>query len=265
MFGTRIGLVLASQSTARGGSVAGGPKDHGSDSHMRLHTMTVLLEFTRCSPTCLSYIIHSLVCLSFSYNQLTHSLQQLRHGPSCICNRQAPGHQHVEQRAVYQCKRLADSQLGNTMHCEIISSSHTLVDNRDILKHRNAAKQHLVHSIGGIHKGDHGGGMLKQRPTLHITRSNRYQVHAHVDNVKSHFIQSARDNIPEFYDRQCIEAVTVRLEFIDSPLADNRYLFPIAECVEDGVHGPNAMQAELQAAIKWLVSTIVPAGSNPAV
>jgi len=34
------------------------------------------------------------------------------------------------------------------------------------------------------------------------------------------------------------------LEFIDSLLADNKYLFPIAERVEGGVRGPNPTQRE---------------------
>ena len=71
--------------------------------------------------------------------------------------------------------------------------------------------------------------MLKQWPTLDITCSNRYQVRAHVDKVKSHLIQSLRDNVAELYD----------LHRFESLLADNKYLVPVAECVEDGVHGPN--------------------------
>jgi len=42
MFGTRICLVLASRSVARGGSVAGSPKVHDRDCLIRLHAMTVL-------------------------------------------------------------------------------------------------------------------------------------------------------------------------------------------------------------------------------
>jgi len=90
--------------------------------------------------------------------------------------------------------------------------------------------------------------MLNQRPTLDITRSNRYQVRAQVDKVKSHFIQSARDNIAELYDLHRFESAAERLEFIDSLLADNKYLFPIAERVEGGVRGPNATQRESKAA-----------------
>ena len=77
MFGTRICLVLASRSIARGGSVAGSPKVHGGDCLIRLHTMTVLLDFTRCSPSCSSYIRRTFVRLSCTYNQLTHSHQQV--------------------------------------------------------------------------------------------------------------------------------------------------------------------------------------------
>jgi len=79
--------------------------------------------------------------------------------------------------------------------------------------------------------------MLKQRPTLDSTRSNQYQVPAQVDKVKSHLIQSARDNIAELYDLHRFESNTEPLDFIDSHLADNKYLFPLAERVEGGVYG----------------------------
>jgi len=75
------------------------------------------------------------------------SIWSLRHGTSCICNGQTPGALHVEQTAVYECKRLGDGKLCNVTRCESISCSPTLVDNRDVLEHRNAAKQHSVHSI----------------------------------------------------------------------------------------------------------------------
>jgi len=116
-----------------------------------------------------------------------------------------------------------------------------------------------------MHKGDLERGMLKQRPMLDITRSNWYQVRAQVDKVKSHFIQSARDNIAELYDLHCFESTAEHLEFIDSLLADNRYLFPIAELVKGGVHGLNPTQRESKAAKEWLASTLLPGGSNPAV
>ena len=58
----------------------------------------------------------------------------------------------MEQVAVYECKGLGDCMLCKAMRCESISGSHTLLDNRDVLEHRNAAKQHLVHSISGTHK-----------------------------------------------------------------------------------------------------------------
>jgi len=107
--------------------------------------------------------------------------------------------------------------------------------------------------------------MLKQRPTLDITHSNRYQVRAQVDKVKSHFIQSARDNIVELYDLHYFESAAERLEFIDSLLADNKYLLPIAERVEGGVCGPNPTQREAKAANEWLASTLLPGGRNPGV
>jgi len=107
--------------------------------------------------------------------------------------------------------------------------------------------------------------MLKQRPMLDITRSNQYQVRAQVDKVKSHFIQSARDNIAELYDLHRFESAAERLEFIDSLLADNKYLFPVAEHVEGGVHGPNPTKRESKAANEWPASTLLPGGSNPGV
>jgi len=53
----------------------------------------------------------------------------------------------VEQMAVYECKRLGDGKLCNTMPCDSISGSPRLADNRDVLEQRYAVKQHLVHSI----------------------------------------------------------------------------------------------------------------------
>jgi len=107
--------------------------------------------------------------------------------------------------------------------------------------------------------------MLKQWPTLDITRTNRYQVRVQVDMVKSHFIQSVRDNIAELYDLHCFESAAERLEFIDSVLADNKYLFPVAERVKGGVRCPNPMQRESKATNEWLLSTLLSGGSNPTV
>ena len=107
--------------------------------------------------------------------------------------------------------------------------------------------------------------MLKQQQTLDITLSNRYQVRAQPDKAKFNFIQSARDSVAERYDLRCIESDAERLEFIDSLVADNKYLFPVAERVEGGVRGPNPTQRESKAANEWLASTLLPGGSNPAV
>jgi hypothetical protein len=123
----------------------------------------------------------------------------------------------------------------------------------------------LVHTIQGTQKGDFERGMLKQRPRLDITRSSPYQVRAQVDKVKSHFIQSARDNIAELYDLHRLESATEHLEFIDSLLADNKYLFPITEHVEGGVRGPNPTERESKAANEWLTSTLLLTRSNSAV
>jgi len=90
---------------------------------------------------------------------------------------------------------------------------------------------------------------------LDIGCSNRSQVRAQVDKVISHFIQSARDHIAELNDLHRFESTTEHFEFIDSLLADNKYLFLIAECVEFGVRGPNPTQRESKAANEWLAST----------
>jgi len=107
--------------------------------------------------------------------------------------------------------------------------------------------------------------MLNQRLTVDITRSNRYQVRAQVDKVKSHFIPSVRDNIAELYDLHRFESAAEHLEFIDSVLADNRYLFLVVERVEGGVRGPNSTQRESKADNQWLASTLLPGGGNPVV
>jgi len=54
---------------------------------------------------------------------------------------------------------------------EYSSDYNTFCWCRDILEHRYAAKQHLINSIWGTHKGDLERGMPEQRPTLDITRS----------------------------------------------------------------------------------------------
>jgi hypothetical protein len=105
--------------------------------------------------------------------------------------------------------------------------------------------------------------MLKQRPRLDITCSYRYQVRTHLNKVKSYLIRSARDNIAELYDLHRFESAAERLEFIDSLLADNKYLFPIAERVEGGVCGPNPTQRESKVANERPASTLLPVGSNP--
>jgi len=200
-------------------------------------------------------------------NHLRHlqhpSIWSLSYDASCICNGQTHGALHVEQMSVYECKRLGKGKICNATRCESIRWSPTLADNRDILEHPYAAKQHLVHSIRGMHKGDFERGKLNQRPTVDITHSNRYQVRTQVDMVKCHFIQSARDNIAELYDLHCFESAAERLEFIDSLLAENKYHFPVAERGECGVCGPNPTQKESKADNKWLASTLLPGGSNP--
>jgi hypothetical protein len=53
------------------------------------------------------------------------------------------------------------------------------------------------------------------------------------------------------------------LEFIDSHLADNKYLFPVAEHVEGGIRSPNPRQRVSKAANKSPTSATLPGGSNP--
>jgi hypothetical protein len=96
-----------------------------------------------------------------------------------------------------------------------------------------------------------------------ISRSNRYQIRAQVHLITSHCIQSTRDNIADLYDFHRFESTGARLEFIDSHLPDNKYLFLVAEGVEGCVHGPNPTQRELKAANEWPMSTLHPAGINP--
>jgi hypothetical protein len=80
----------------------------------------------------------------------------------------------------------------------------------------------LVCSIPGTPKGDLESGILNERHTLNITRSKRYQVQAQVDNIKSHFIKSARENMAELYDLHLLQSAVERVELIDSVLADNK-------------------------------------------
>jgi len=134
-----------------------------------------------------------------------------------------------------------------------------------VLEHHYAAKQHFVHSIWHMHKGDLERGILEQQPTLDITLSNRNQVPAQVDKLKSHCIQSARDNIAELYDLHRFESDAEYLEFVESLLADNKYRFPVAECVEGGLYSPNPTQRVSKAANEWPASTFLPGSSRPGV
>ena len=52
----------------------------------------------------------------------------------------------------------------------------------------------------------------------------------------------------EIYDLHPFESNGESLEFIDSLLADNKYLFPVAACGEGGVRGPNPTQGVSKAA-----------------
>jgi hypothetical protein len=107
--------------------------------------------------------------------------------------------------------------------------------------------------------------MQHQRPRVDITRSYWYQVRIQVHKVISNFIQTARDLIAELYDLNRFDSTAERLKFIDAFLADNKSLFLVAEGVKGGVRGPNPTQRESKADNKWLTSTLLPGGSNPAV
>jgi hypothetical protein len=104
--------------------------------------------------------------------------------------------------------------------------------------------------------------MLKQRPTLDIARPNRYQVPTQVDEVRPHFSQSASNTIVERYDLHRFKSDTECFELIDALLADNKYLFNVAEHVEGGVRGPIQCKVS-RASNKRPVSTFFPGGSNP--
>jgi hypothetical protein len=83
--------------------------------------------------------------------------------------------------------------------------------------------------------------------------------------VRSHFIKSARHNIVELYDFHSFESAAEHFKFIDSLLTDNKLHFPVAECVEGGVRGPNPTQRVSKAVNEWPASTVGPGGSNPTV
>jgi len=104
-----------------------------------------------------------------------------------------------------------------------------------------------------------------QRPMLDITCSNWYQAPSPVNTVKSHFIQSARDNIPELYDLHRFQSAADHFEFIDFLLADNKDLCADEEPVEGGVSAQNPTQRVSKAAKEWPESTLLSGRSNPAV
>jgi hypothetical protein len=89
--------------------------------------------------------------------------------------------------------------------------------------------------------------------------------HTQVDKVKSHFIQPARETIAELHDPHLFESAAEHLEFSATLLADNKYLFRVAEQVKGGERGPNQMQSESISANEWLASTLLAVRGNPAV
>jgi len=138
----------------------------------------------------------------------------------------------------------------------------TLGNNRDALEVHNPAKQHMVHCIWGIHKGDLERGMLKRWTMLEITHSNCYHVRTLVDEVNFHFIQITRDNIAECTDVHSFESEAQHLEMIDSLLSDNKNCFRSAERIEDGACSSNTAQIESNAANKCQASSWIASGSN---
>jgi hypothetical protein len=114
-----------------------------------------------------------------------------------------------------------------------------------------------------MYKGDLERGMLKQQPTLNITRANQYEVSTQVDKVHSHSIQSTLDNIGEHYGLRRFEPDANRLECIDSRLVDNKHLCRIAKHVEGGGHIANLMQRVLNTSNERPACTILLGGSNP--
>jgi len=76
-----------------------------------------------------------------------------------------------------------------------------------------------------MHKGDLQGDMLKQWPTLDIPCSNWYHIQAQVAKIESYIIHSARVNLVLLYDLHHFVSGPEPLDFSDSLLADNQYVF----------------------------------------
>jgi hypothetical protein len=98
-----------------------------------------------------------------------------------------------------------------------------------------------------------------------ITPSNRNQVCTQVIMVTSYCIKSSSDNIAEHYDLNRFQFPAEHLEFIDSVLEDIKYLYHVAEHLEGGVRGSNAMHRVSNAVNKWAASTLIPGKHNPVV
>jgi len=80
--------------------------------------------------------------------------------------------------------------------------------------------------------------------------------------VKSNYIHSTWHNIAERYGLHLFQSNAGHLEFIDSFLADNKYLFAVAEHAEGGVCDYNPTQWESNAANQCPVSTLLLGGTN---
>jgi len=237
--------------------LSGSPSDHykcTSNASYKKESETASMEIATSG---IAYISIS------GLQQLLHwSSCSLSHDASCICSGQTPGPRHVEQTAVHECMRLGDVKLHNPMHCQCISWSPTLVNNRHVLEHSNAAKYHHVNPICGRRKADNESGMLKPRPTFNITLSHWYLVWSQVDKPESHLIQSVRENKAELCNLHCLKSDAEHFELIDCLLEDNKYHFPVAQLVEDGVLCPNRMHRQLKAANEWPSSIFLPGGIN---
>jgi hypothetical protein len=105
--------------------------------------------------------------------------------------------------------------------------------------------------------------MLNQRSTLAIVRSHRCQVRAQVEKVKSHFIQTSRDNIAKLDNIHRFEYSAERLEFIDFRMVDNKNMFPVEKPVEGGALGPHPTQRESKPDNEWQASSLLLARGNP--
>jgi hypothetical protein len=87
--------------------------------------------------------------------------------------------------------------------------------------------RYLEYRVRSANEGDFERGLAPRRVAYSLL--NCHQVRAQLDRVKSHFIAAARDNVAELYGLNCCETDAERLSCVDALLADDKYLFPVAE------------------------------------